>query len=129
MKVGWVQYDTLFCQALADHRIKVKLSSGWRVPNIEDRAKVFDSQPGRVIVLNDNLHPEYATTLDAGYRFWWPVRRVWGGRFSLTANAYVTRYWNATLLETTTRNGQDSLLFDGELSAVQQLTNAQTAWL
>ena len=33
----------------------LNLSSGFRAPNIDDASKVFDSQPGAVIVPNSNL--------------------------------------------------------------------------
>ncbi|HAD13585.1 MAG TPA: TonB-dependent receptor, partial [Saprospirales bacterium] len=39
-------------------RISSNLSSGFRMPNIDDLAKVFDSQTGSVIVPNTDIKPE-----------------------------------------------------------------------
>ncbi|HPF50546.1 MAG TPA: TonB-dependent receptor, partial [Draconibacterium sp.] len=49
----------------ADWQVNVDLSTGFRSPNIDDVAKVFDSEPGNVIVPNPNLEPEYTRTIDA----------------------------------------------------------------
>ncbi len=35
-------------------------SSGFRAPNVDDIAKVFDSEPGNVVVPNPDLKPEYS---------------------------------------------------------------------
>ena len=48
-------------------KINCVASSGFRAPNIDDIAKVFDSEPGTVIVPNKNLKPEYAYNLDLGF--------------------------------------------------------------
>src|SRR5699024_7559517 len=39
-------------------------STGFRAPNVDDVAKVFDSEPGTVIVPNADLKPEYSYNLD-----------------------------------------------------------------
>jgi len=39
---------------------KFNLSTAFRAPNIDDIGKVFDSEPGSVVVPNSNLKPEYA---------------------------------------------------------------------
>src|SRR6056297_1630056 len=41
-------------------------SSGFHAPNIDDMAKVFDSEPKSVVVPNENLKPEYAYNIDFG---------------------------------------------------------------
>jgi len=45
---------------------KLNIGTGFRAPNIDDMAKVFDSEPGNVIVPNDNLKPEYIYNADIG---------------------------------------------------------------
>ena len=47
-------------------QINLNLSSGFRAPNLDDVAKVFDSSPGNVVVPNPGLKPEYAYSIDAG---------------------------------------------------------------
>ena len=39
---------------------------GFRAPNIDDIGKVFDSEPGSVVVPNVHLKPEYAYSSDLG---------------------------------------------------------------
>ena len=39
-------------------QFNANLSTGYRAPNIDDAAKVFDSEPGSVVVPNSNLKPE-----------------------------------------------------------------------
>ncbi len=47
-------------------QINTNISSGFRAPNIDDIAKVFDSEPGNVVVPNEDLDPEYAYNADIG---------------------------------------------------------------
>lgn len=42
-------------------------STGFRAPNIDDIGKVFDSEPGNVVVPNVDLKPEYAYNLEIGF--------------------------------------------------------------
>ena len=50
--VSWAPNETL--------QWKLNFSSAFRAPNIDDIGKVFDSEPGSVVVPNSNLDPEYA---------------------------------------------------------------------
>ncbi len=45
---------------------KFNASTAFRAPNIDDIGKVFDSEPGSVVVPNQNLKPEYAYSGDLG---------------------------------------------------------------
>jgi len=97
------------------------ISSGFRAPNIDDISKVFDSEPGNVIVPNPNLKPEYAYNADLGLTF----------SFSENAKFNVTGFYtylvDAMVRRDFTLNGQDSILYDGEMSRVQALVNAGSA--
>jgi len=42
-------------------------STGFRAPNIDDIGKVFDSEPGSVVVPNPDLVPEYAYNAEIGF--------------------------------------------------------------
>jgi hemoglobin/transferrin/lactoferrin receptor protein len=46
--------------------LKANVSSGFRVPNIDDLAKVFESVQGTLIVPNSKLKPEKTVTVDIG---------------------------------------------------------------
>ncbi len=39
-------------------QFSLNISSGFRAPNLDDVAKIFDSEPGNVVVPNQNLKPE-----------------------------------------------------------------------
>ncbi|NTV15740.1 MAG: TonB-dependent receptor, partial [Desulfobulbaceae bacterium] len=49
-------------------RLTTNLSTGFRAPNIDDVGKVFDSEPGFVIVPNPDLESEYAYNGEVGIR-------------------------------------------------------------
>ncbi len=51
-----------------DFQISSNLSTGFRAPNIDDLSKIFDSQPGSVVVPNQFLRPEYAYGFDLGVK-------------------------------------------------------------
>jgi len=45
-------------------QLNTNFSTGYRIPNIDDVGKVFDSEPGNVIVPNTQLQSEYAYNID-----------------------------------------------------------------
>ena len=100
---------------------KFNLSTAFRAPNIDDVGKVFDSEPGSVVVPNDHLKPEYA----------------YGGELGLLLNfenvvlldlaAYYTYLDNALVRQNYTLNGESEIIYDGELSTIQAIQNASEA--
>ncbi len=99
---------------------RFNLATGFRAPNIDDIGKVFDSEPGSVIVPNSHLGPEYAYTVDNGLR-------VLGERIYFDIAAFYTYLDHAIVRSAYTFNGQDSIIYDGEMSRVQALVNADYA--
>lgn len=97
------------------------VSSGFRTPNIDDIGKVFDSEPGSVIVPNPELKPEYAYNVDLS------VIKTFGDFLKLDITGYYTYLDNAMVRRNSTLNGQDSIFYDGEMSQVQSLQNAAYA--
>ncbi len=99
-------------------QINAHISTGFRAPNLDDVSKMFDSEPGKVTVPNDNLKPEYAYTaeLSAAYKILENLSLAGSGFFTYIDNKMVRR--NYTL------NGQDSIIYDGEMSRVQAIVNA-----
>ena len=101
-------------------QIKLNAATGFRAPNIDDAAKVFDSEPGSVIVPNPDLEPEYASSFETGYR--------WNGeKLYFETTVFFTRLYNAMIRRDGQLNGQDSILYDGEMSKVKMMTNADWA--
>jgi len=102
-------------------QINANLSSGFRAPNLDDIAKVFDSEPGNVIVPNADLKPEYAYNIDVGF-----IKNI-GENIELDFTAFYTYLVDAMVRRDFTFNGQDSIMYDGEMSKVQALVNTGEA--
>ncbi|MBR9919987.1 MAG: TonB-dependent receptor [Bacteroidetes bacterium] len=96
-------------------------STAFRAPNVDDVGKVFDSEPGAVVVPNPDLKAEYAYNADIG------IARVFGKAVKLDLTAYYTHLNNALVRRNFVLNGQDSIIYDGELSQVQAIQNAAVA--
>lgn len=101
--------------------ISANASTGFRSPNVDDSGKVFDSEPGSVIVPNPNLEAEYA------YNAEFDIAKVFGKSVKVDLTGYYTILKNALVRRSFTLNGQDSILYDGELSQVQAIQNAAKA--
>lgn len=100
---------------------RVSAASGFRAPNVDDVGKIFDSEPGSVVVPNPELKPEFAYNGEIS------LTRNLGKRSSVFLNAYYTFLDNALVRRDFQLNGQDSIFYDGELSQVQAIQNAATA--
>jgi hemoglobin/transferrin/lactoferrin receptor protein len=101
--------------------IRANLSTAFRAPNIDDIGKVFDSEPGNVIVPNPALEPEYAYNLDIG------ISQYFGKKVKLDFTGFYTLLDNAMVRRDFSYNGQDSIIYDGELSKVLALVNTGSA--
>lgn len=99
----------------------LNLSSGFRAPNLDDVAKVFDSEPGKVIVPNKDLKPEYAYNIDLGF-----VQNI-EDFIKLEFTLFYTFLRDVMVRRNFTFDGQDSILYDGEMSQVQAIVNASSA--
>lgn len=113
--VSWMASDVI--------QWKLNASTAFRAPNIDDIGKVFDSEPGRVVVPNNNLKSEYA----------------YGGELGLLLNfsdlvildlaTYYTFLDNALVRRDYTINGELEIMYDDEMSTVQAIQNASKAWI
>jgi hemoglobin/transferrin/lactoferrin receptor protein len=106
-----------------DWLMKLNLSTGFRAPNIDDIGKVFDSEPGSVIVPNPNLKPEYAWNAEFGIS-----RRVQES-LEIDLSVFYTRLNDAMVRRDYSLDGRDSILYDGEMSRVEAIQNAANAWV
>lgn len=104
-------------------RFAVNASTGFRMPNVDDLTKLFDSQKGSVVVPNTDIKPEKTFNLDLNFTYkvsnrvrWENV--VWG---TLLRDAIVTDVFQF--------NGQDSIDYDGVLSRVLASQNKRNARL
>ncbi len=101
--------------------ISPNLSTGFRAPNVDDIGKIFDSQPGAVLVPNPDLQPEYAynaeLNLNKHFKQW----------FKFDVSGYYTLLQNAMVRRPYTLNGESLIIYDGELSQVLAIQNAASA--
>lgn len=102
-------------------QFNLNASTGFRSPNVDDIGKLFDSEPGNVIIPNPNLESEYAYNVDFG------IIKTFADKVRLDATAFYTILENAIVRRDFLFNGQDSILYDGSLSRVQALQNAARA--
>jgi hemoglobin/transferrin/lactoferrin receptor protein len=88
---------------------------------VDDIGKVFDSEPGAVVVPNPNLAPEYAYNAEAGFG------QVFRENIRFEVTGYITLLNNAMIRRDDSFNGMDSILYDGTLSRVQAIQNASSS--
>ena len=98
--------------------LRNNISTGFRAPNIDDLGKVFDSEPGAVVVPNPGLRPEYAYNID------FSLAHEIGRSFKYDFTVFGTLLDQAMVRRDFTFNGQDSFLYEGVMSRVQAIQNA-----
>ena len=97
---------------------KFNLGSAFRAPNIDDIGKVFDSEPGSVVVPNNNLKPERSYGAELG------LRLDFDKKISFDVSTYYTYLDDALVRRDSELNGQNLIVYDGILSNVQAIQNA-----
>jgi len=102
-------------------QLNSNISTGYRMPNVDDIGKLFESAPGNITVPNPDLGAEYAWNFEIGI-----VKSI-PNKLRIELNAFFTVLDNAIVRRPTTFNGQDSILFDGLLSRVEALQNVAKA--
>lgn len=101
--------------------LRANYSTTFRAPNIDDIGKIFDSEPGSVVVPNPDLEPEYAFTGELGTTF--NIENV----VKLDLAVYRTYLVNALVRRDFSINGQTEIIFQDEVSTVQAIQNAAEA--
>lgn len=102
-------------------RLTATGSTGFRAPNVDDLTKVFESVPGKVVVPNPNLKPEYSYSAELG------INHYFAKSINIGVNGYYTLLQNALTVQNSQYNGLDSIDYDGALSQVMTTTNAGRA--
>jgi hemoglobin/transferrin/lactoferrin receptor protein len=100
-------------------------SSGFRAPNIDDISKVNDSnsKDKLIIVPNPGLKPEYSYNIDLG------IGKTILDKVRLELTGFYTWLSDAIVTAPFQYNGQDSILYDGEMCQVEANVNAGEAHL
>lgn len=107
----------------ADLQITWNGSTGFRSPNIDDVGKVFDSEPGSVVVPNPDLEPEYAYNTELG------IRKNFADKVVLKGATFYTYLVDALVRRDFQFNGQSQIEYNGDLSDVQAIQNAAKAYV
>jgi hemoglobin/transferrin/lactoferrin receptor protein len=94
--------------------VKTNLSSGFRVPNIDDLAKIFESGAGTLIVPNNDLKPEQTITGDLGF-----VLKSKTNKHQFDATYFYTQLYDAIVTDDFTFNGSSTYdIGDGDIKNV-----------
>ncbi len=103
---------------------KFNINTAFRSPNIDDLAKVFDSEPGNVVVPNPDLKPERSFGAEFGGYF-----RT-KNNIELDFSSYVTYLYDSFVRDDfTLSNGVSEIIYDGELSQIQALQNSSKSFI
>lgn len=104
-------------------------SAGFRVPNVDDMAKVFESvtgdptTTGTLVVPNPDLKPEKTLNGDLS------ITKFFGDKVRLEATFFATDFYDAIATRPTTFNGSSTILFDGYPANVVSSQNVQRAYI
>lgn len=107
----------------ADLQVTWNGSTGFRSPNIDDIGKVFDSEPGSVVVPNLDLEPEYAYNMELG------IQKNFKDKVVVKGATFYTYLVDALVRRNFEFNGQSQIEYNGELSNVQAIQNAAKAYV
>jgi len=106
-------------------RVTGNLSSGFRAPNIDDVARVFESSTAskRVVIPNSDIKPEYTYNIDLG------ITQTILDKIRFEITGFYTLFKNAIALAPFQLYGQDSIIYNGVQSAVFTNQNVNKAYL
>lgn len=97
------------------------ISTGFRAPNVDDVGKIFDSEPGAVLVPNPGLRPEYAYNAEIN------LNKHFDNWLKIDFTGYYTLLDQAMVRRPFLLNGSPEIRYDGELSQVLAIQNAAFA--
>ncbi|MBK9791807.1 MAG: TonB-dependent receptor [Sphingobacteriales bacterium] len=104
-------------------KIAFLFNTGFRVPNIDDLSKVFESAPGILIVPNNKLKPEKTINGELN------ITKQFGSSVQWENVFWATYFIDAIQTGQFTYNGSDSLDYGGSTSAVYANQNSGKAYL
>ncbi len=96
------------------------LSSGYRNPNVDDYGKIR-AKDDYIIVPNPDIKPEYTYNAETG------ISRVIEGFLRMDIVGYYTLLTNAIVRTDYALNGQDSMMYDGDMYRISANYNANLA--
>ena len=93
---------------------------GYRNPNIDDVGKIFSKNDLSVVIPNNNLKPE--KTNNKEFTLTYNNQKI-----RLEAQYFITNLRDAIERSNSTINGEDSIMYDGEIMRVQMNQNIESA--
>ncbi|MFI5219752.1 MAG: TonB-dependent receptor [Bacteroidia bacterium] len=106
-----------------DLKVSLLLSTGFRVPNVDDLTKIFEPPSGGVIVPNEDLKPEKTINYELGITKIINNKTRWENAF------YYTTFRDVAVVDSFQFNGQDSIMYDGVMSQVYAMQNKNRAYI
>ena len=88
------------------------VASAFRVPNIDDLSKIFESVPGRLIVPNSNIRPEKTITADLGFTI------CKGKIFKFENTIFYTWLFDAIVTAPFAIKGETSIIYENQNSLI-----------
>lgn len=104
-------------------KLSLLISTGFRVPNVDDLTKIFDPAPRTVRVPNVDLKPERTVNYELGITKIFNNRTIWENAI------FYTNLYDAIVVDKFKYNGQDSILYDGTMSKVYANQNKGRAYI
>jgi len=104
-------------------KLSFTIATGFRVPNVDDMSKIFGSSSGNVIVPNKDLKPEQTINYELGFT------QSLGSKTTWENYMYYTTIKDIAVVDKFTFNGQDSILYDGDLSQVLANQNKKQGYI
>ncbi len=110
-------------------KFSLMTSTGYRVPNVDDLAKVFESvqgsptTTGTLVVPNPDLAPEKTINADLS------IARFFGSKARLEGTLFATNFFDAIATRPSTLNGQSPVNYNGFLANVVSSQNVGKAYI
>ena len=102
-------------------RVRFQATTAFRAPNIDDYGKVFEKS-GITVVPNDDITPVYAFGAEVSGQ-----RKFFTQFMTIGTTVYGTYLVNAMVQRDFQLNGQDSILYEGEMTKIQAIQNTDNA--
>ena len=106
----------------SDWKLSALISTGFRTPNVDDIAKVFESGTGTLIVPNPNLKPEKTLNYELG------IAKEITGKALFSITGWYTNYQNILTTDFSTFNGSPTILYNGTISNITTVVNKAKAF-
>lgn len=107
-----------------DWKLSLMTSTGYRVPNIDDLAKVFDTSAGQsLIVPNPDVKPEKTLNFDLS------VTKFFADKVRWENTIFYTSFFDAIVMDAFTFNGEATVDYNGQQTPVMANQNKRRAFV